>query len=769
MRQFYLISIFLVFFVSLVDAATVDVRIASGSDDAVEELNTGNIYNGEGQLDIVVYNGSYVAVQKVGLRFIDIQIPNGAVINNAYIQFRATRDEAGQTDITIVGENSSDAAIYTTGNSGITSRSETSASVNWLNVPAWLQGGDYQTVDITPIVQEIVNLGGWQSGNAMALMLKPFDANCNTAECLRQAVSYDGDDETAPLLHIDFSQLPTPPQMGDIPDSQAEADLSFSLDLSEYVTPTDGDPVLEYILTGTLPSGLEFDSATGIISGMPRVIESQTLSLAARDKDGTSISDSFTITVANSLVAEYRMDECYWLGSAYKDVMDSSFNGLNGTSYNNASIDTVNYQMTSSGLFDGVSDYIDIDDDPKFQVTDKLSISFWVYPTDNTKDQTFVAKSSVNRGWNVYYDQRNYNSNRIQFRIRIGNNFRQVGLDEPENWLNNWHFIAATYDGVSMKLYVDQGTPSASKAQTGNINMTSNPVTIATRDNDQYFSGNLDEIKIWNSALSTAEIGSIYSNESIPKNYNGTQRAEITCGTSIVANSWEMIGIPAESRTSSVGVQEVFGDDFVGANYNAGDVNGWILWKRVFSDTNNSAEWVKVDYANNESIEFGKGYWLGSTVSVSWDVDGLEAVNYDSSYNGTADCVGKRCVEVDLRSVSNDGTDGTGTKRYNLSGFVGETPVNWRDCRFIVSDIEGSNVEVLTPEEAEAAGYASRTISLWSGGQGSGTGGNVVSTDYKDCTDTSPGECQLSPYHGAWIEVFVPTLTKTVKLLIPQE
>ncbi len=86
-----------------------------------------------------------------------------------------------------------------------------------------------------------------------------------------------------------------------------------------------------------------------------------------------------------------------------------------------------------------------------------------------------------------------------------------------------------------------------------------------------------------------------------------------------------------------------------------------------------------------------------------------------------------------------------------------------------MSDLDGSNVEVLTPEEAEIAGYASRTISLWSGGQGSGTDGNVISTDYTDCTDTLPGECQLSPYHGAWIEVFVPTLTKTVKLLIPQE
>jgi len=768
MKKLIYLSILLTYLSSLY-AAVIDVRVASSTDDAIEELSSGNIYTGENQLDLVVYPFSGDIPQKVGLRFTNITIPNGSTINNAYLEFQANQDNAGQTDITIVGENSSNPISYSASTNDITSRTETTASVNWLSIPTWLSGQIYQTVDITTIIQELVSAGAWQSGNAMALMLKPFDANCNTAECLRQAVSFDGNAATAPLLHIVYTVPPTPPTMGVVPDINAHVDINLTYNLSTYVTPTDGDPILSYDLNDTLPDGLVLDNATGIISGMPRFTGAKTLSFTATDKDGTSSAAIFTITVLDSLVAEYRLDECFWLGSAYNDVKDHTFNAFNGISYNNAAIDLNSSVINHSALFDGIADYVEIPHDPLFDVTDQISVSFWVYPTRDTKDETYVAKSNGTQGWNIFYNKRNTGVNRIQFQLRINNRYKQAKFDEPANWLNNWHFIAATYDGAVMKLYVDQGIPSATKTQTGNIEIVTDPVTIATRNADRYFAGNIDEVKIWNSALSEAEVASIFTNESMALNYNGSTREPITCNATIQANTWEMIGIPADTRKAGIGVQDVFGDDFVGANYANNMPNGWTLWKYASQPTNNFSSWVLVDYANNEAIQLGTGYYLGSGIDVTWDVDGLESVDYNSTYNGTPDCRAKRCVEVPLTAVGSDGTDGSGTSRFNLGGFIGKSPVNWKDCRFIVSNTDGSNTEVLTPQEANAAGYASRTISIWMGGLGTGTNGQVVSGDYSDCTDNSPGGCQLIPYHGAWIELLVPTLNKTVKLLIPEE
>jgi hypothetical protein len=766
-KLIYLFSL-VAFMSSLLHAAVLDVRVNASADDAIEEISSGNLYSNEGQLDLVVYtysNSNSDTPQKVGLRFVNITVPAGSTINNAYLEFQANQDNAGQTDITIVGESNTNPSTYDTGlNGDITSRSETTASVDWLSVPAWIDGQTYQTVDITAIIQELVDAAGWQSGNAMALMLKPFDANCNTGECLRQAVSFDGNSATAPLLHIVYNLPPTPPMMGIVPDITAHVDINSSFDLSAYVTPTDGDPILSYDLNDSVPDGLSFDNATGIISGMPRFTGATTLSLTATDKDGTSNAATFTITVLDALVAEYRLDECFWLGSAYSDVKDHTFNALNGSAYNNAAIDLTNAHINYSGLFDGVADHVEILHDARLDVTNQLTVSFWVYPTDNTKDQTFVRKQ-----WEVFYNQRNNKTNRIQFKLRINNKNKNLVFNEPANWLNQWHFIAASYDGSTMKLYIDEGTPSKTKSQTGDIDPNTVALTIGGKINSRHFAGNIDEVKIWNSTLSDTEIATIFANESAGKNYNGTSRDPITCNATIQAGTWEMIGIPAETRNAGIGVQDVFGDDFVGANYDAGAVDGWVLWKNTYPLTDNYNNWVKVDYVNNEAIELGAGYFLGSTLDVTWDVDGLESVNYDSSYNGTSDCMAKRCVEVPLVSLGSDGTDGSGTIRYNLGGFIGKSPVDWKDCRFIVSNTNGSNVEVLTPTEAETAGYASRTISLWMGGLGSGTGGQVLSGDYTDCTDNSPGGCQLIPYHGAWIELHAASLNKTVKLLVPEE
>ncbi|OHD99219.1 MAG: hypothetical protein A3K14_08755 [Sulfurimonas sp. RIFCSPLOWO2_12_FULL_36_74] len=91
----------------------------------------------------------------------------------------------------------------------------------------------------------------------------------------------------------------TPPIIGDIPNQAATVGSSLSLSIASYVTPTNGDAITSYSLTGTLPTGLNFNSATGILSGTPMAVTaSTTLSVVATDNDGDSNSDSFTITVS---------------------------------------------------------------------------------------------------------------------------------------------------------------------------------------------------------------------------------------------------------------------------------------------------------------------------------------------------------------------------------------------------------------------------------------------------------------------------------------
>ncbi len=99
-------------------------------------------------------------------------------------------------------------------------------------------------------------------------------------------------------VDIDFTYtVPSPPIMGNIPDQNLESGTSFTLDISDYVTLTEGDPILSYTITGTLPSGISFDTSTGILSGTPTVDGTFLLYATATDKDGESNSDSFNLII----------------------------------------------------------------------------------------------------------------------------------------------------------------------------------------------------------------------------------------------------------------------------------------------------------------------------------------------------------------------------------------------------------------------------------------------------------------------------------------
>ena len=71
----------------------------------------------------------------------------------------------------------------------------------------------------------------------------------------------------------------------------------FSHALAQYVAGTDGDAIQSHALLGTLPPGMVFDTATGLLHGTPGAPGIYPLMLSATDKDGTA-SAAFTLTVA---------------------------------------------------------------------------------------------------------------------------------------------------------------------------------------------------------------------------------------------------------------------------------------------------------------------------------------------------------------------------------------------------------------------------------------------------------------------------------------
>jgi hypothetical protein len=73
-----------------------------------------------------------------------------------------------------------------------------------------------------------------------------------------------------------------------------------------------------------------------------------------------------------------------------------------------------------------------------------------------------------------------------------------------------WYHLVGTYDGENVKLYVG-GTLVATTPTTGSIHAIASPVTIgASNLIGSFFSGKIDDVTLWNRALSLSEIKSLY-------------------------------------------------------------------------------------------------------------------------------------------------------------------------------------------------------------------------------------------------------------------
>jgi hypothetical protein len=71
--------------------------------------------------------------------------------------------------------------------------------------------------------------------------------------------------------------------------------------------------------------------------------------------------------------------------------------------------------------------------------------------------------------------------------------------------LNTWTHLAGTYDGTALRLYVN-GALVATFAQTGSMTATTGALRIGGDFSNEFFTGLIDEVRVYNRALSQTEI-----------------------------------------------------------------------------------------------------------------------------------------------------------------------------------------------------------------------------------------------------------------------
>jgi hypothetical protein len=149
----------------------------------------------------VTLNGAVInctdGTTRGGFRFTNVTIAQGATINSATLEVVCVDAANDSPMCDIWGQNSDDAAAFTTDASNISSRPATSAYTNWTAND--IGTAAVQSPDIAAVIQEIVDRPGWASGNAIVIVVQGLMGTGF------QVHAYDGVPANAVKLNVDFS------------------------------------------------------------------------------------------------------------------------------------------------------------------------------------------------------------------------------------------------------------------------------------------------------------------------------------------------------------------------------------------------------------------------------------------------------------------------------------------------------------------------------------------------------------------------------------
>ena len=197
------------------------------------------------------------------------------------------------------------------------------------------------------------------------------------------------------------------------------------------------------------------------------------------------------------LVAAYGFDE--GTGPVVGDVSAHGNSGvLSGATW------TAGGRFSKALFFDGSDAFVTVNDSASLDLTNGMTLEAWVHPTaaSGTWSTILIKEASGGLDYILGTDP----ANRPTCSLTIGNIGMQAVTGTEALALNVWTHLAATYDGTTLRLYAN-GVEIAGRPVSGDIAISDSALRIGGNSVwGEYFTGMIDEVQVYNRALTLAEI-----------------------------------------------------------------------------------------------------------------------------------------------------------------------------------------------------------------------------------------------------------------------
>jgi hypothetical protein len=156
----------------------------------------------------------------------------------------------------------------------------------------------------------------------------------------------------------------------------------------------------------------------------------------------------------------------------------------------------------SAYSFDGIDDYIEVLDASSLDFEGDGTLSFWVKQNGDAGPVLWKKLAPGNNGWATYFG---FSNTMIGY---VNDNATWV---QGSTTSSPWQHVALVSDQGTMKLYID-GTLVDSKSNANGFQATDISLLIGKDENNNYFEGTIDDIRIHNCALNANQIAILYNN-----------------------------------------------------------------------------------------------------------------------------------------------------------------------------------------------------------------------------------------------------------------
>lgn len=194
---------------------------------------------------------------------------------------------------------------------------------------------------------------------------------------------------------------------------------------------------------------------------------------------------------------------------------DSSGNGFNGTWTGNVTSVTgtaaaLGANSTRAYSFDGTNAYVSVPHSPTLTITGDFTAAIWIYKNAEASDWVrLVGKGDGNtRTFGVW--EENGSGTRILFQQYNGSGVAVLSYYSTGTIpLTTWTHVACRMSGNNATIFIN-GASSGTATRTGTPGSDTNPLTIGYAPGlHTFFNGRIDDVRLYNRALSDAEIAAI--------------------------------------------------------------------------------------------------------------------------------------------------------------------------------------------------------------------------------------------------------------------